>query len=95
MKGTAKKFLMRQLALAVMTLAGRVVGFDLSRPLRQQAQGSFDGLGQLFFNVAQMLFGVREDHFQTRVLREIQFAEHTARVCAVVQVRRRDRHGHQ
>jgi len=67
MNRAAKIFLLRQLAMTLMTLAGRGVSFDLSRPLRQQAQGFFDGLGQLFFDVAQMLFGVREDHFQTRV----------------------------
>jgi hypothetical protein len=48
-------------------LAGHGVGFDLSGPLRQQAQGFFDPTGQLFFDLAQVLLGMGEDHLQAPI----------------------------
>ena len=67
MDGAAKVFLMRQFVVVLGALAGHGVGFDLSGPLRQQAQRFFDRAGQLFFDLAQVLFGVGEDHLQARV----------------------------
>ena len=67
MDGAAKKFLMREFAVALGTLAGHPIGFELSRPLRQQAQRLLDGTGQLLLDLAQVLFGVLADHFQALI----------------------------
>jgi len=45
MDSAAEPSLVRELALTVGTLAGHGVGFDLGRPLCQQAQGFFDRTG--------------------------------------------------
>lgn len=67
MEGAAKVFLMRQFAVVLGASAGHGVGFDLSGPLRQQAQRLFDRSGQLFFDLAQVLLGMGEDHLQARL----------------------------
>ena len=67
MDGAAKIFLMRQFVVMLGALAGHGVGFDLSGPLRQQAQGFFDRTGQLFFDLAEVLFGMGKDHLQTPI----------------------------
>ena len=47
-----------QWVVALEALAGGGVGLDLGGPLGQQAQGLLGGAGDLFFNVAEVLFGV-------------------------------------
>ena len=67
MDDAAKLSLLFELSVALGTLAGHGVGLDLSRPLGQQAQGFFDRAGQLFFDLAQVLLRMGEDHLQAGV----------------------------
>lgn len=67
MDGAAKRLLLGEVAVVLGALAGHGVGFDLRGPLRHQAEGLFDRSGQLFFDLAQVLFGMGKDYFQARI----------------------------